>query len=157
MANFLEQLVVEWLEFQGYFVRRNVKVGRRPLGGYECELDVVAYHPIEKRLVHYEPSTDSHSWDTREKRFSQKFKAGQKYIPRIFDGLEDLPNLEQIALLAYASTKDRAAIGGGSLITVKDFMLDIRSKLKDRDPSKAAVSEQFQILRALQFAAHHWR
>lgn len=32
-ANHLEQLVAEWYEFEGYFVRRNVMVGRRPSGG----------------------------------------------------------------------------------------------------------------------------
>jgi hypothetical protein len=30
MANFLETLIAEWLEYQGYFVRRNQKVGRSP-------------------------------------------------------------------------------------------------------------------------------
>ncbi len=38
MANFLEQLVAEWYEHQGYFVRRNVQVGKRTKGGYEGEL-----------------------------------------------------------------------------------------------------------------------
>jgi len=28
MSNHLEQLIGEWLEHQGYFVRRNVKVGK---------------------------------------------------------------------------------------------------------------------------------
>src|SRR5690349_2182454 len=45
MFNFLEQLVAEWYEFQGYFVRRNVRVGPRAGGGHAGELDVVAFHP----------------------------------------------------------------------------------------------------------------
>jgi hypothetical protein len=49
--NHLEQIVAEWLEYQGYFVRRNIKVGKRERGGYECELDIVALHPKEKKLV----------------------------------------------------------------------------------------------------------
>jgi hypothetical protein len=60
-ANFLEQLVTEWYEYKGYFIKRNVWVGRRPQGGYECELDVVAFDPISKHLVHIEPSTDASS------------------------------------------------------------------------------------------------
>jgi hypothetical protein len=60
-GNFLEQLVAEWYEFNGYFVRRNVLVGRRSRGGYECELDVVAFNPEEKHLVHIEPSVDQRS------------------------------------------------------------------------------------------------
>jgi len=43
--NHLEQLVTEWYEYRGYFVRRNVQVGPRLKGEYECELDVVAFHP----------------------------------------------------------------------------------------------------------------
>lgn len=31
--NYLESLVAEWLEYRGYFVRRNVKVGKRQKGG----------------------------------------------------------------------------------------------------------------------------
>lgn len=44
-VNHLEQIIAEWLEYQGYFVRRNLKVGRRRNGGYDCELDVVGFHP----------------------------------------------------------------------------------------------------------------
>lgn len=61
MVNFLEQLVAEWYEFRGYFVRRNVRVGPLVKGGHESELDVVAFHPEKKRLVHVEPSMDAHS------------------------------------------------------------------------------------------------
>lgn len=51
-ANHLEQLIAEWYEYQGYFVRRNILVGKRAKGGYECELDVVAFHPERQHLVH---------------------------------------------------------------------------------------------------------
>jgi hypothetical protein len=40
-GNHLEALVAEWYEVRGYFVRRNVQVGKRPKGGYECEFDIV--------------------------------------------------------------------------------------------------------------------
>lgn len=33
-GNYLEQLASEWYEFQGYFVRRNIRVGRRLEGGH---------------------------------------------------------------------------------------------------------------------------
>lgn len=54
--NYLEQLVAEWYEYQGYFVRRNILVGKRDKGGHECELDVVAFNPETQHLVHVEPS-----------------------------------------------------------------------------------------------------
>ena len=42
--NYLEQLVAEWYDYKGYFLRRNVLVGKRAQGGYESELDIVAFH-----------------------------------------------------------------------------------------------------------------
>lgn len=45
VPNFLEQLVAEWYEYRGYFVRRNVLVGRRSQGGQDGELDIVAFNP----------------------------------------------------------------------------------------------------------------
>ena len=39
-GNHLESLVAEWCEFCGYFIRRNVQVGKQPKGGYEGELGV---------------------------------------------------------------------------------------------------------------------
>jgi len=59
--NLLEQLIAEWCELQGYFLRRNVWVGNRAKGGYECELDIVAFHPGKKHLVQIEPSMDASS------------------------------------------------------------------------------------------------
>jgi len=49
-SNYLEQLLVEWYEYQGYFVRNNVLVGKRNQGGYETELDIVAFHPEKNTL-----------------------------------------------------------------------------------------------------------
>jgi len=40
--NFLEQLVAEWYEWQGYFVCVNRKYGKRPGGGWTGEADVLA-------------------------------------------------------------------------------------------------------------------
>lgn len=45
VANHLEDLTAEWLEFNGYFVRKSDPVGKRDQGGWEGELDVVAVHP----------------------------------------------------------------------------------------------------------------
>ena len=102
MSNFLEQLVAEWYEFRGFYVRRNVKVGKRSKGGHEGELDVVAFHPVERRLVHVETSMDAENWEKRETKFSRKFKAGKTYIPSLFAGLGSLPEIEYVALIGIA-------------------------------------------------------
>jgi len=156
MPNFLEQLVAEWYEFQGYFVRRNVNVGKRPNGGYASKLDVVAFNPSKRHLVHVEPSMDCHSWTKREKRFSAKFKAGREYIPTLFPSFPDLPKIEQIVVLVYGSDINHSKIGGGRLIFIKEFMNEIHKDLAAREVRNAAVPEQYVILRGLQFAANYW-
>ena len=155
MVNFLEQLVAEWYEFRGYFVRRNVRVGPLLKGGHESELDVVAFHPEKKHLVHIEPSMDAYSWAQREKRYAKKFGAGRKYIPGLFVGLE-LPEIEQIALFVFGSSKGRAKLGGGNVLVIADFMAQIKAEIKDRPIYNAAIPEQYPLLRALQFAAAYW-
>ncbi len=64
--NHLEQLVSEWLQYKGYFVRVSVPVGPRPKGGFEGELDVVALNFPHKHLVHVECSLDANSWEQRK-------------------------------------------------------------------------------------------
>jgi hypothetical protein len=48
-----ESLTAEYLEWQGYLIRRSLKVGRRAKGGWEMELDVVGYHPKVNKITHY--------------------------------------------------------------------------------------------------------
>jgi hypothetical protein len=153
--NFLEELVAEWYEFQGYFVRRNVLVGRRAKGGYECELDVVAFHPGSKHLVHIEPSMDAQSWAKRDERFTKKFAAGRRHIPELFSGLELPEAFEQIALLGFASNKNRSTVGGGKLLLVDELLREILTSLKDRRIASSAVPEDKPILRTLQYVAEH--
>lgn len=156
MPNFLEQLVAEWYEYQGYFIRRNVHVGKREKGGYEGELDIVAFNPNLKRLIHIEPSMDADSWDKREKRFSAKFDAGRKYIPTIFSGFGDLPEIEQIAVFVIASEKSHTSIGGGKFLHIKTLINEIKDDVRNKKVQNAAIPEQFVILRTLQFAANFW-
>jgi hypothetical protein len=153
--NHLEQLVSEWYEFQGYFVRRNVHVGRRPNGGWECELDVVAFHPTKKHLVHIEPSMDSNSWPKREERYLRKFEAGRKYIPELFAGIQIPENIEQIALFGLGSKSNNTTLAGGEVWLASDLLLKITETLRNLRIEKAAVSEQFPLLRTIQFVCQH--
>ena len=75
----LEDLIAEYYDWSGYLVKQNLKVGKLSHGGWEMELDVVAFHPETKRLVHIEPSIDADSWAERERRFRKKFESGERY------------------------------------------------------------------------------
>jgi len=153
MVNHLEQLIAEWYEYRGYFVRRNVHVGKLSHGGYECELDIVAFHPQEKRLIHIEPSIDGNSWKVREKRYKKKFAAGRKYIPALFEGLDVPSKIDQIAVFICGSTSTHKSIAGGTVTMVKDVLREIVTEI---DPvGKRVIPEQFPILRTIQFMAEY--
>ena len=150
-ANYLEELVAEWYEYQGFFVRRNVLVGKRARGGYECELDVVAFQPKDKKLVHIEPSMDADSWEIRERRFRKKFEAGEKYIPDLFVGM-DLPGrIDQIALLGFASTQTHQTLGGGRIMLVRELLEEIFQDFITKHINSSAIPEHAPILRSFQF------
>lgn len=149
--NHLEQLVAEWYEYQGYFVRKNVNVGKRSQGGYECELDIIAFHPETKKLVHIEPSLDADSWPNRERRYQKKFEAGKKYIPQIFSGLEIPTEIDQIALFLFASTANHQTIAGGRIMLVSELVVTVSEELVKCKIAKQAVPEQFPLLRTIQF------
>ena len=56
---FLEQIAAEWYSYNGYFVQTNIKFGKREKGGWKGEMDVIAFHPIEKKIIHIETSMDA--------------------------------------------------------------------------------------------------
>jgi hypothetical protein len=154
-SNYLEQLVAEWYEYQGYFIRRNVLVGRRERGGFESELDVVAFHPGSRHLVHVEASMDSDSWDRRESRYAQKFSAGRRYIPELFKGFDLPEEIEQIAVLVYASKQNRQTLAGGRIVLANELLNEIITKLREKSIYSNMVAEHYPILRTVQFMCQY--
>lgn len=155
--NHLEQLIAEWYEYQGYFVRRNVHVGLRPKGGYECELDIVAFHPADNKLIHLEPSLDADSWEIRERRFRKKFEAGKRYIPELFKDLKipDPLKIEQIAVLVFASKENHETLGGGKIKMASELIQEIFISIRDKKLAEHAIPEQFSILRSFQYVTEY--
>lgn len=153
--NFLEQLAYEWYEYQGYFVRRNTLVGRRAAGGFECELDIVAFHPTTLHVIHIEPSMDAHSWAERERRYKKKFEAGRKYIPFMIPGFRVGTPIEQVAVFGLLKQKKREELAGGKVWSMSDLLQDIVNELKLRKVANEAVPEQLPLLRTVQFICEH--
>ena len=146
----LEQLIREFYEWQGYVVRSNIKVGRLSHGGWEGELDIVAYHPQSGELLHIEPSIDALSWTKREAKFAKKFKAGRKYIfSDVFPWLDPSMKLRQRAVLTAGETRNELA--GGEVITIDKLAEDIRARIKEEGRmATGAIPEQFPLLRTIQ-------
>ena len=149
----LESLIVEYLDWQGYLVRRNTKVGRLKHGGWKMELDVIGYHPDKKDLVHYEPSVDAHAWDTREARFVKKFEAARQLIlTEVFSWLPAETPLRQIAIFP-SHPKGRDTIAGGQILSIDEFVAEVRSQVvKCGIASRSAISENYPLLRVLQLS-----
>lgn len=147
----LEQLIAEFYDWQGYLVKQNVKVGRRDSGGWDMELDVVAYHPHDKHLVHIEASLDAHPWTKREERYAKKFGLGEKYIlGEVFTWLPAGTEIDRIAILSSAP-KDRPKIAGADLQSVDEFMKEVRDAVMQCDVmAKGAIPEQYPLLRTMQ-------
>lgn len=147
----LEDLLCEYYDWQGFLVKRNAKVGRRPKGGWEGELDVMAYHPKESRLVHIEASLDALTWEKRELRFKRKFETAARYIfSEVFTWLPPDTPFEQVAVLPNHPV-GRDTIGGGKLVSIDEKMAEIRARVMGCGlMAKNAVPEQYPLLRTVQ-------
>lgn len=150
--NHLEQIVAEWLQYRGYFVRMGVQVGPLQKGGFAGELDVVGIHLRNNHLIHVECSLDAESWARRQEVFSAKFERGRRFIRDVFQDLP-LPELpDQVAVLQSAGGNVRE-VGGARLVTVRELIHEIYDGLKGTTPLSGAVPSNLPLLRTLQLAA----
>lgn len=149
----LESLIAEYLDWQGYLVRRNTKVGRLKHGGWEMELDIIGFHPHTNDLVHYEPSVDAHSWEIREARYLKKFAAARKLIfCEVFSWLPEETLLRQIAVFP-SHPKDRDTIAGGQILSIDEIIAEIRSRVIACGVARSnAIPENYPLLRVLQLS-----
>ncbi len=152
---FLEQLATEWYQYQGYFVRTNIKFGKRSKGGYTGEMDVVAFRPDNTELIHIEASTDSYKWSKRVKRFRKKFQDARRYYAQEFPFLKNSNiSAKRVALVSFHRPREAIRFGLGiELIIIPDFISRISKQLRSMHPMRAAVPETYPILRAIQFAS----
>jgi len=150
--NHLEQLVGEWLQYKGYFVRLSVPVGKRDRGGYSGELDVVGYNFRSGHLLHVECSLDSNSMERREQRFALKLQRGREFIAEVFPGMDLPETVDQKIVLQYPNTSIRE-IAGAPVIPVRELIHEILEGLKGTTPSSGAVPSTWPLLRTIQLTA----
>ena len=150
--NFLESLAAEWYEYNGYFVRSNSRTHKRKKGGWDVELDVLAYSPSDQRLIHIETSGDANSWQERKDRFlKKKFILPRKEYELLIGSR--IGTLEKIAIVGWRSTKsDLHWKNDIKVVLIPQFLEEITTKLRDTSPFTQAVPENFPLLRAMQMA-----
>lgn len=148
--NFLESLVAEWYEYSGYFVRSNPRTRKRQKGGWDVELDVLAYSPSDQRLVHIETSSDANSWQQRKERFLKKkfILSHEEYESLIGSSVNAI---EKIAIVGWGLTKSDLNWGEDiKVVLIPQLLEEISKALRKTSPLKQAVPESFPLLRAMQ-------
>lgn len=153
--DYLQQLATEWYEYQGYFVHRDLWIGLEPDGSYECELDLVAFHPLRRHLVQIETSFDLLDWKEKEQHFQLKFEAGRKYLHRSF-GAESRVHLDQIALV-IGDDDTPPAVAGARVERLADLLSAIIAELQSFAMAELPIPGQWPVLRTLQFLAAYAR
>jgi len=149
----LESLIADYLEWQGFLVKRNMKVGRRDRGGWEMELDVVGLNPKTQTIVHYEPSIDADTWAVRETRCQKKFERARQYMfTEVFHWLPATTHIEQIAVF-YNHPRGRDSIAGARIMSIDELVSEIRAKITACGPMISnAIPEQYPLLRTIQMS-----
>lgn len=151
--NFLEELVAEWYTHQGYFVRTNIKFGKRDKGGWMGEMDVVAFNAKTREFVHIEPSTDGDPWEERRERFRRKFDDAKKHYDDLFPF--EKKAVSCIAIASYSSEAKASKLGPGIEVkSIPQFIREVSQELSQRSPHNEAVPEGLPLLRAMQLALH---
>lgn len=153
--NFLEQLVAEWHGYLGRFILKNVKFGKLRGGGYEGEMDIVAFDPQTQILHHIEVSSDAASWGKRKERFKKKFEAAARHYNKTFNF--KFEKVKKIAIVGWGLSRLPKHINFGkdiSVLSIPKFIIEVSSYLSDRSPMHEAVPEGYPLLRAIQFARH---
>jgi hypothetical protein len=132
-------------------VKRNLKVVRLKHGGWEMELDIIAFHPQTKHLVHVEPSIDARSWAVRESRFRKKFESGERHMfDSIFPWLDPKTPVERIAVLVTHPV-GRNDLSGARIFSVDELMATIAEKMRRCGiMAKNAIPEMYPLLRTIQ-------
>ena len=148
--NFLESLVAEWYEYSGYFVRTNPRARKRSKGGWDIEIDVLAYSPSDRRLIHIEVSSDASSWQERKERFMKKkfILSKEEYESLIGSNVDAI---EKIAIVGWGTPKNDLNWGNGiKVVFIPQLIKDISTKLRATSLYEQAVPESFPLLRAIQ-------
>ncbi|MEK7124725.1 MAG: hypothetical protein AAB877_03560 [Patescibacteria group bacterium] len=152
--NFLEQLAAEWYEYKGYFVRTNIKYGKnsKGRGGHSGEIDVAAYNPKTKKLIHIECSTEASTKEKLDPKFQKKFSTARENYDKVFTFSHK--EIERIAIVGFHKPKSKLNFGSDvKIFLIPEFIKEITDELKNKSPMQDAIPESYPLLRAIQYSS----
>ncbi|WP_297453939.1 hypothetical protein [Persephonella sp.] len=159
--NFLEELIYEYLDFKGCFVKRNIKLRKREKGGFDREIDILALDTRNCIVYHIETSfATNKSWDQTIENFKRKkFDIKKKEYAQLV-GLEahEIQIVKVAILLNVPKQKEKRDLfekeTKSKLYSIKEIMEEIKSPITSKDPLKEAIPEKYPLLRTIQFIHH---
>ncbi len=145
--NVLEELVREYYEYKGYFIKSNVRFNKLQTGGYKGEIDILAYNPEVEEMLHIECSMDAKSKEDESKMAEKKFPVDldyKKLFPFKFKEVRKIYILGQ--------SKEQSEIKMLEGIEVKNLGPFIREVYEEieKDIFKKIVPEAYPLLRTMQ-------
>ncbi len=161
-TNHLESVIAEYYELQEYFVLRNIKISPRDgKGGYDSEIDILAYKPIAEEVIHIETSLDTDSWERRLERINNKFRHAEAYVERRF-GKNVAKNMKHEFVLVYGAITDKNEFlekKNAQIRLAEDVFKEIVEWVKREHPrnDRALIPEQYPNLRTIQFVNYYFK
>jgi len=142
--NVFEQLVSEWYEYQGYFVRRNNTIGH-------AELDALAYLPDKRLVVHIETGKDAETGPSVDAKILRKMRFLPAEYARALNCQVD--DVKKIAIYGWQRTKAKPRqLGDVTVITLADFVRDINDTLKRLNTRVETITQNYPLLSAMQWS-----
>jgi hypothetical protein len=150
-VNTIEQVIAEWYDLKGYFIRRNI-IRPSPHRG-QSDLDLVAFHPNTKHMIHIEGSTEvpRGGWTAVKTKMEKKFALDRTYLETLYPNLP----VEQL-FVYYKQVPDEQLYGGIKVLAFPDLLIEIRTYLETHRLEEKKIPEGFPLLRVLHHAAQFW-
>ena len=148
--NYLEQLAAEWYRFSGYFVRTNVHAKKLKRGGFQNEIDVLAYKPKTGELIHIETARGMGGWNNAEKNIKKKFNIEKAEYERLVDA--PVKKISGLLVTEWSKPK-KESIHLDFEIRFKStpqFLEEILSEIHKTPYFSASIPENSPILRTIQ-------
>lgn len=150
----LEQLVREFYEVQGYWVRTNVRFEPTGHGGYAGEADILAWDSESSVLLHVETTLATTAWSDRSKRIEKQFtKAAQHYEEMFPLPRGRIIRVEKVAILRISRNSKgmKQGIPGAKLVPLGEFMCQVADLVTARFRGNRSPPEQYPLLRTIYF------